>query len=115
MLLVVLIQIPVLMYLRSTEIIEFDENGELSIRNGPKMYIPRYGHGMGVVTIGRTPSLIAFGGWNGYHTNNEIDVWHEIEMWNTKREYWKRSLTMLTEYAKLEFGFATVSTDLVCP
>ena len=102
-------------YLRSTEIIEVGKNGELSIRIGPNLYIPRYNHGMGIMTIGRVPTLIAFGGLNGIKPNNAIDVWHEYEMWNSTREKWKISRNMIMSQPKSAFGFATVSTDLICP
>ena len=102
-------------YTRSTEIIEIGKNGELSIRNGPKLYIGRNGHGMGIITVGRTPTLIAFGGWNSYNANNAIDVWLEFKIWNTTKYKWKTSRNMFMSQPKGAFGFATVSTDLICP
>ena len=64
--------------LSSTEIIEFGKNGELTIRKGPNMPFPNYGHGTGIITLDRIPTLIVLGGHNSYSASSLIYVWHEV-------------------------------------
>jgi len=86
--------------LSSTEIIEFGKNGELKIRKGPNMGFPNYGHGTGIITLDRIPTLIVLGGHNSYSASNQIDVWHEVN-----------NIAELNLHPNNKSGYPSVSRD----
>ena len=72
------------------------------------MMEPRQRHGMGVISFNEVPTLVLFGG-----DGNAIGLLETIEEWNDQSQIWERSkLTM--NHTRMEFGFATLPTGLVC-
>ena len=95
-------------HLISTEIIEIGKD-VLTVRNGGNLMKRRRNHGMGIVILDNVPTVIAFGG------RNSVEYIDTVEIWNDDSESWATSSSITLEQSKREFGFASVSTELLCP
>ena len=84
--------------LDSTEILD-TEDGSVTIER--PMNFKRVGHGMGVVTINGKDRLASFGGFDGKH------LLDSVELYNTLTGKWEKTDFKLNE-AKSHFSFLTL-------
>lgn len=94
-----------------TEIIDISDENEWYMWLGNDMNIRRAYHGMGIISLGNTLKLAAFGGKD----NSEMEYLDldSIEIWNDNSETWELS-AMTLKQPKSEFGFATLPIELLC-
>ena len=97
-------------YSNSTLIIDVGVD-DLKIRQAGDMNKKRWNLGLGILSILEVPTVVAFGGsdayYNGFHDS--------VEIWNDTSETWELSTNLTLGVPKVQIGFATVATKLVCP
>ena len=82
----------------------------LTTRTGNPHQIGRKSHGLGEIHINGQLTLAAFGG-----TDSSFNQLDSIEIFDNDTQTWSVSETFKLEEKKTNFGFLSVSTNLICP
>ena len=94
--------------LSSTEILEMNGD-EIIVRKGGNMVGPRASHGMGIVAISKSSSILIVLG--GTRFGNSIS---DVEVWDPAKETWILTHDMELSKAMSNFVYVTVPKELIC-